>query len=290
MGPLLLAALGETVGELTGMISIAMEGLMLIGALGSYVIAYYTHDLWLAFFGAGAVTVVFGWLLALMYLKVKANIGVVGLVFNIFAVGMTSYAYRAIFGQKANPRPIDTFKTVHIPLLSHIPFVGRIFFKQTLLLYGVLALAFVVGFFLYRTMTGLRLRAVGERTAAATASGINATRIRYFGVLTSALTSGLAGAYLMLAQIGIFRDGLTQGKGFIALALVIFGRWNPYKVAAAAFLFAAADALQLSLQSAGVNVPPQFLLSLPFVLTILAISGLFGRARAPESLLRFLEF
>jgi simple sugar transport system permease protein len=190
-----------------------------------------------------------------------------------------------VLGTQARPQKAAMFHALDIPVLSDIPILGPVLFSHTILVYITIGLVFVSGFILYRTKFGLKLRAVGEHPRAADTAGINVFRMRYIGVLISGGAAGMAGAYLVLSQLGIFRDNIVAGRGFIALAIVIFGRWNPYKAALAALVFGAADALQLSLQIFAFDIPPQVLLSLPYVLTILAMSGLLGRALQPAALL-----
>ncbi len=173
-----------------------------------------------------------------------------------------------------------------IPFLQHVPVLGPVLFSHPIMLYLTFGLVAPVHVLLFRTRFGLALRAVGENPKAADAAGIHVARMRYIGVLMSSAGAGMAGAYIVLAQVGLFRDTIVSGEGFIALSIVIFGRWSPWKAAAAALVFGAADALQLSLQLFGSNVPPQLLLSLPYVLTIPAISGLFGgKAVQPAALM-----
>jgi simple sugar transport system permease protein len=170
--------------------------------------------------------------------------------------------------------------------LSDLPLLGPVLFGQTVLLYLTLGLVVVAHVLLFRTRFGLALRAAGENPSAADAAGISVARMRYIGVLIGGATAGMAGAYLVLAQIGLFRDSIVSGQGFIALGIVIFGRWNPWKAALAALVFGACDALQLSLQLGGASIPPQLLESLPYIVTILAISGLFGgKAIQPAALM-----
>jgi simple sugar transport system permease protein len=188
-------------------------------------------------------------------------------------------------GNEAKPQKAAMFADLQFPLLSDLPVIGPVLFNHSWMVYFTFALALVAGFVLYRTKFGLNLRAAGEYPRAADTAGINVFRMRYVGVMISGVAAGMAGAYLILCQLGIFRDNIIAGRGFIALAIVIFGRWNPYKAAIAALLFGAADALQLSLQIFDFGVPPQVLLSLPYVLTILAVSGLLGKAIQPAALL-----
>jgi simple sugar transport system permease protein len=175
--------------------------------------------------------------------------------------------------------------TYAIPLLSGVPILGPILFSQSILLYVTVALVVLAEFVLFRTRFGLNIRAVGENPYAAANAGISVVAIRYAGVLLSGAGAGAAGGYLVLAQIGLFRDTIVVGQGFIALAIVIFGRWRPVYAALAAVAFGAADALQLSLQLFAFDLPPQLLLSLPYVLTVIAVSGLIGRASQPAALM-----
>jgi simple sugar transport system permease protein len=221
-----------------------------------------------------------------MYVTVRASQVVVGLVFNVLALGIAATVYRRALGHTALPESIRMFQQIHIPRLSDIPFIGPILFGQTVLLYLTLLLVAAAHFVLLRTRFGLSLRAAGENPKAADAAGVSVARMRYAGTLISGATAGLAGAYLVLAQVGLFRESIVSGQGFIALGIVIFGRWNPWKAALAALVFGACDALQLSLQLLGTNLPPQLLLALPYVITILAISGVFGsKAVAPAALM-----
>lgn len=284
-GPVLLAALGETFDELAGVLNVGIEGTMLLGAVTSFLIALQFGNPWLGLGGAIAVGLIFNLFLAWMYIDVKADQVVVGIIFNILALGVASYADRAVLGTQTGPQKTAMFQAVDVPGLTDLPLVGPILFSHHILVYLTFVLVFVSGFVLYRTKFGLKLRAAGEYPRAADTAGINVFRMRYIGVLISGAAAGMAGAYLVLGQLGIFRDNIIAGRGFIALAIVIFGRWNPYKAAIAALIFGAADALQLSLQIFNFNIPPQVLLSLPYVLTILAMSGLLGKAIQPAALL-----
>lgn len=175
---------------------------------------------------------------------------------------------------------------ISVPVLSDIPLIGRALFEQSVLLYATVALTILGGYVLYRTRFGLNLRAVGEYPKAAAAAGINVVKTRTICVLISGLGAGLAGAYFVLVQVGLFRDTIVQGRGFIALGIVILARWNPFLAIAAAIGFAAMDALPLSLQLLDTGIPPQALIALPYVLTILAVSGVFGRSRNPAALMQ----
>jgi simple sugar transport system permease protein len=267
-------------------LNIGIEGTMLLGALTSFLVSYYTGMLWASLLAAIAVGIAANTILAWMYVTVRASQVVAGLVFNVLALGVASAVYRKVLGNSALPESIAMFQPLHIPLLSNIPVFGPVLFGQTILFYLTIALAFVAHFILFRTNFGLALRASGENPAAADSAGISVRRMRYAGTLISGATAGMAGGYLVLAQVGIFRESIVSGQGFIALGIVIFGRWHPLKATMAAMVFGACDALQLSLQIYGTHVPPQLLLALPYIVTILAISGLFGgKAVQPSALM-----
>lgn len=271
-GPVLLAALGETFAECSGVLNVGIEGTILLGALASFLTDYVTGMVWVSLLAALVTGVVFNLLLAWMYVTVRASQVVVGLVFNVMALGIAATVYRRVLGESASPQSVAMFPPV---LLG-----------QTILLYGTLLLVVVAQLILFCTRFGLALRAAGENPSAADAAGISVERMRYIGVLIGGATAGMAGAYLVLAQIGLFRDSIVLGQGFIALGIVIFGRWSPWKAALAALVFGACDALQLSLQLGGGNIPPQLLAALPYIVTILAISGLFGgKAIQPAALM-----
>lgn len=285
-GPVLLAALGETFAEQSGVLNVGIEGTILLGALASFLASYYTGMIWISVLVAVLVGIVANVFLAWMYVTVRASQVVAGLVFNVLALGVASAVYRKALGNSAVPESIAMFHALHIPFISDLPLVGPVLFGQTVLFYLTLALVVVAQFVLFRTNFGLGLRASGENPAAADSAGISVYGMRYAGTLISGAAAGMAGAYLVLAQVGLFRESIVSGQGFIALGIVIFGRWNPLKAAVAAIVFGACDALQLSLQIFGTKVPPQLLLALPYIVTILAISGLFGgKAVQPAALM-----
>jgi len=285
-GPVLLAALGETFAERSGILNVGIEGTILLGALASFLGSYRTGMIWTSLFLATLTGVVANFFLAWMYVSVRASQVVTGLVFNIFALGLATTVYRLVLSKSAAPESIAVFEPLRVPVISRIPLLGPVIFGQTAPFYLTLLLAVVAQFVLYRTHLGLALRATGENPAAADAAGISVHRMRYLGTLLSGAGAGMAGGYLVLAQVGLFRETIVAGQGFIALAIVIFGRWNPLKAALAALVFGACDALQLSLQIFGNRIPPQLLLALPYIVTILAISGLFGKAVPPAALMK----
>jgi len=266
-------------------LNVGIEGTILLGALASFLTAYVTGMVWISLLAAMLTGVVFKLLLAWMYVTVRASQVVIGLVFNVLALGIAATVYRRALGESAGPQNVAMFAPLHIPWLSDLPLIGPALFAQTILLYLTLGLVLLAQFILFRTSFGLALRAAGENPGAADAAGVSVARMRYIGVLIGGATAGMAGAYLVLAQIGLFRESIVAGQGFIALGIVIFGRWNPLKAALAALVFGACDALQLSLQLGGANIPPQLLAALPYLVTILAISGVFGKAIQPAALM-----
>lgn len=285
-GPVLLAALGETFAEQSGVLNVGIEGTMLLGALASFLASYYTGMIWGSLGVAVLAGIAANLFLAWMYVTVRASQVVAGLVFNVLALGIATTIYRMALANSAVPESIPMFQPLRIPFLSTIPGIGPVLFSQTILFYLTLVLALVSHFVLFRTNFGLALRASGENPAAADSAGISVPRMRYAGTLISGAAAGMAGGYLVLAQVGLFRETIVSGQGFIALGIVIFGRWNPLKATVAAMVFGACDALQLSLQIFGTRIPPQLLLALPYVVTILAISGLFGgKAVQPAALM-----
>lgn len=285
-GPVLLAALGETFAEQSGVLNVGIEGTMLLGALASFLASYYTGMVWVSLAAGLLVGIVSNLLLAWMYVSLRASQVVAGLVFNVLALGVASTVYRWALGNRALPESIAMFHALRIPGVSNLPVIGPALFGQTVLFYLTLALAVVAHFILFRTKFGLALRASGEDPATADSAGISVLRMRYAGTLISGAAAGMAGGYLVLAQVGVFRESIVAGQGFIALGIVIFGRWNPLKAAGAAVVFGGCDALQLSLQILSTRVPAQLLLALPYLVTILAISGMFGgRAVQPAALM-----
>ncbi|MBU2329359.1 MAG: ABC transporter permease [Alphaproteobacteria bacterium] len=285
-GPLLLAALGELFCQRAGVLNIGIEGAMLLGALAAYLGASATGSPW-AGIGFGIATgIVAGLFLAFMYVTVQASQVVVGIIFNIFALGLVSYVYRLALTGVSGVQTVDMFGAVPIPVLSNIPILGKVLFHQTVPLYLTAMLVIIAARTLYRTAYGLNLRAVGENPGAADTAGINVAAYRYCAVLISSAAAGAAGAYILLAQVGQFRETVVTGQGFIALAIVIFGRWDPWRAMMAALIFGAAEGLQLTLQMFDTGVPPQLLLALPYLLTIIAMSGIIGKADQPEAFMQ----
>lgn len=283
-GPLLLAALGEIFAQRSGVLNIGIEGTMLLGALAAYLVTWQTGGLWFGIAAALCAGLLAGVFLAFMYVTVRASQVVVGIIFNILALGIASYGYRLALGGVSGVQTTPMFAEVPVPYLADLPILGDMLFNHSVPLYLTAMLAALAWFMLHRTAFGLNLRSVGENPRAADTAGIDVGAYRYAAVLISSAGAALAGAYLVLALVGQFRETIVAGQGFMALAIVIFGRWDPARATVAAIVFGAADSLQLTLQMYDVGVPPQLLLSLPYVLTIIAMSGIVMRADEPEAL------
>ncbi|OQY35813.1 MAG: hypothetical protein B6243_04360 [Anaerolineaceae bacterium 4572_5.2] len=237
---------------------------------------------------AGLVgAIIFGFLIsmihALVSIRFQADQVVSGVAINILAVGLTGFLLQFIFKTSGNSPSVPSLPAMPIPLLSKIPVLGDIFFNQSPIVYIALLAVPLSAFVLFRTPLGLRIRAVGEHPKAADTVGINVFKLRYLGVGLSGILGGLGGAYLSIGQLNIFTEGMTNGRGYIALAAVIFGKWNPWGALGACLLFGFADAIQISLQNAGVNIPSDFLLMLPYILTLIALAGFIGRSRPPAA-------
>jgi simple sugar transport system permease protein len=281
--PLLLAATGETVAERAGVINLGLEGMMLAGALAATLGASAAGP-WTGL----ALAVLAGMLLAAAFAAIaigaRADQIIAGTALTLGAVGLTGTIYRQAYGTGGAGLAIPTLAPVPIPLLSRIPVLGPALFDQPVPTYLALAALPVVWWVLFRTRPGLALRATGEGAAMARAAGVRTGLVRTAATIVGGGFAGLAGATLVLAQVGTFAEKMTAGRGYVAIAIVVLGRWHPAGVAVAALLFGAATALQYVFQSLGLAVPYQLFLMLPYVLTLLALAGAVGRVRAPADL------
>jgi simple sugar transport system permease protein len=280
--PLLLAALGELLVERAGVLNIGIEGMMLTGAFSAFVAAVFTNSPLTGVFAGGVAGCALGLLFAYFAVVRRVDQIVVGTAINLLALGATGLGVRALF-----PSGAPTARTVPdlaLAGLSTLPFLGRSFFAQTPFVYAGALAAAAIGLFLRNTRLGLRLCAVGESARAADAEGVNVTALRVCAVLVGALFAGFAGANLSLAQSNSFTEGMTAGRGFIALAVVIFGGWRPLGVAFAAVFFGSASALQFRLQAGGVAIPYPAFLMFPYLVTLAVLAFATRRARSPEDL------
>lgn len=282
--PLAFAALGETITERSGVINVGLEGAIIAGCFGA--LAATTGGLALGLAGGIAGGLVIGLILAVFVVGLRADQIITGTALTLGAYGATGTLYRVVFGESGVALSVPTLRPVPIPLLADLPIVGPAFFAQPPLTYLLLCSVPLVWWWLHRTHAGLALRAIGESPSAALMAGIHVSRWRVGAVLVGSALGGLAGATLVLAQVGTFSEQMSAGRGFIALAVVALGRWTPHGAVAAALLFGAASALQYRFQAQGSGLPYQVFLALPYALTLLVLAGGVGRARAPAALAR----
>lgn len=282
--PIYLAGLGEIFCERSGVLNIGIEGQMLTGALAAFLATYYSGSLLTGILAGALAGLAMALLLGFLCIKWQLDQTTIGVLMNIFCLGLTSFSYRVVFGISATPPTVPPLPAVSIPLLSNIPVLGPALFQQNLFIYAVLISVPVAYWMLFRTSLGLDLRAAGENPRAAETMGVNVIPMRYLGLSLCGALAGMAGAFLSLALLGRFVDNITAGRGFIALAIVIFGCWKPHRVLGAALLFGFAEALQLRLQAVGMNIPYQFMLMFPYILTIIVLAMTSRRTFAPAAL------
>jgi len=279
--PILYAALGETFTERAGILNLGLEGIMLVGALVGFVGAYATGSLWAGVFLAILSGILMGLLMGFMSVTAKVNQVVAGLGITILGTGLSTLLFRLFFGLRSTPPQIDMFPDQPIPLFSRIPVLGEMFFTHNALVYLALLLVPISWVVLYRTRLGLALRAVGERPDAVDARGLSVTWLRYLSLIIGGGLAALGGAFLPLANLGLFWTQMTAGRGFIAVAVVVFARWDPVRALWGALLFGGAMALQLSLQTLKAPIPSELLLMLPYIITIIVLVGVSRRAEFP---------
>jgi ABC-type uncharacterized transport system permease subunit len=264
----LYAALGETYGQISGVLNLGVEGIMLVAAFAAYYFAYETGSLIGGLLAAILVGALMGLFMAFISVTLKAEQGISGIGLYLFGLGVSDVLFRVTIG---TPKPIDGFPNLQLPVLSNLPILGPIFFNQNVLVYGAFLLVPVTWFVLNKTTLGLKIRAVGQTPEAADSLGISVARVRYFTVTLGGALAGLAGASLSIAILNVFQANLTSGQGFIAVALVYFGAWKPTRVMLGALLFSMVIALQLWIQTLGIPLPSDIAGMLPYVLTIVAL-------------------
>jgi simple sugar transport system permease protein len=281
--PLALAALGEVLVERAGLINIGLEGAILAGAFGALVGAS-AGGVDAGYAGAIAGGLAVAALFALFVVVLKADQIITGTALTLLGMGVTGTLYGALYGSRGAALTLPTSAPWPIPGLASLPVVGTALFAQPPITYVAYLLAPALAWWLARTHAGLALRAIGERPDAAEAAGIPVDRVRVLAVLAGGVLGGLAGGTLVLAQAGTFAENMSAGRGFIAIAIVVLGRWRPLGVALAALLFGGASALQFAFQAMGWAAPYQLFLVMPYALTLAALAGAVGRARAPAAL------
>jgi simple sugar transport system permease protein len=282
--PLILGALGGLLSERAGVFAVGIEGMMLAGAFGAAVGTLVTGTplagLLMAILAGGLIASV----VAVAVTRFRADQMVTGLAINILAFGMTSLLLRGLFGGRAPVIRLETFRAIKIPVLSDLPFVGQVLFQQSALSYAAVAIAFVLHVVIYRTRAGLALRATGENPEAVFAAGGHPNRIRRLAVIVGGGIAGLGGAVLALQDVGTFTDGMTGGRGFLALAALIVGRWTPFGALAACLVFGAATALEVRLQGLNLAVSSYVIQMIPYVLALAVLAGLGRGTRMPQAI------
>ena len=281
--PIVFGALGGVIGERAGVVNIAIEGQLLAGAFSAAVAASVTGSPWAGLVAAVVAGVLVAAVLGVFTITYKVNQVIVGVVLNVLVIGVTSFLYTQVLVPNPDLNSTTRFSTVAIPLLSDIPVLGPALFRQSVIVYLMYLTVPGVWYALYRTRWGLRLRAVGEHPKAADTVGVKVERTRYAAVLIAGAIAGVGGAFYTVVSVSSFGKEMTAGAGFIALAAVIFGKWDPVKAALAALLFGFASNLEGALSIVGAPVPSQFMLMLPYVVTLLAVAGLVGRSRGPAA-------
>lgn len=281
--PLALAALGELLIERSGIINIGLEGCILAGAFAAALVAQSlgAHS---GLLGGAIAGVIVGAVFALFAVSLRADQIITGTAITLLGLGMTATLSRSAFGAEGVALTLPLLPTAPVPLLSRVPVIGPAFFTQPAIAYATVCAALALSWGLSHTKAGLALRAVGESPGAATAAGINPRRVQWFAILGGCGLAGTSGAVLVLAQSGTFVEGMSAGRGFIAIAIVALGRWRPLRVLAAAFLFGAATALQFTAQAFGWRLPYQFFLAAPYIVT-LAVLAISVRRQAPPAAL-----
>lgn len=282
--PLIFGSLAGVLSERVGVVNIAIEGQLLFGAFTSAFVASLTDSLWLGLVAAAVAGAAVAWVLAVFSIRYKVDQIIVGVVVNVLIIGLTNYLFSTLLSvDVATFNQPPRFDKILIPLLGQIPVIGPALFNQTPIVYLMYLAVVAVFIALFKTRWGLRVRAVGEYPKAADTVGINVYRIRYVSVIIGGALAGLGGSFFTLGQVGAFGKEMTNGAGYIALAALIFGRWNPILAALAALLFGFAENLQYGLAIIGSPVPSEFLLMLPYVLTVIAVAGLVGKVTGPAA-------
>ena len=283
--PLLLASSGELLVERAGLINIGLEGVILGGSFGALAGATHAGNA-VGYASAAVAGIVIMAIFATATLGMGADQIITGTAITLLALGATGTLYRTVYGANGAALSIQTSVPVPIPFLARLPIIGTALFAQPAVTYFAYAVVPLIWWWLENTHTGLALRAIGENPAAATAAGIPVRRYRLAAALAAGALGGVAGSVLVLAQAGTFVEGMSAGRGFIAIAIVVLGRWKPIGVGLAALLFAATTSLQYIAQAMGLDIPYQLVLALPYVLTLAALAGIGGRATPPATLAR----
>ena len=279
--PYLLAALGEAVSQRAGVLDLGVDVIMVMGAFAAFYTVFETGNLWLGVAAAIVVGALMGLLMAVISVTFQAEQGISGIGLYLFGLGLSSLLFRVLIGSVEG---VNGFKEIRIPILSQIPVLGEIFFDHNILVYLAYLMAPAVWFLLDKTTLGLKVRAVGHNPEAADSLGVSVNRVRYFGVIFGAALAGVAGASLSIGTLNVFQENMTNGLGFIAVALVYFGGWRPVGVLLGSLLFATVNAMQLWVQVKGIPIPSDLAVMLPYLLTIVVLIFATNQVRQPAAL------
>lgn len=279
--PYLYASIGEMFGQLSGVLNLGVEGIMLMGAFSGFYVTYTTGNPWLGLIAAVIVGALMGIMMAFISVTLKAEQGISGIGLYLFGLGVSDLLFEQSFG---TIKTVSGFQPIYIPYLSDIPVIGEIFFSQNIMVYGAFALVPLSWFVLSKTTWGLKLKSVGQNPAAADAMGVSVTRVRYMAETIGGILAGVAGASLSIALLNVYQQNLTFGMGFIAVALVYFGGWAPGGMLIGSLLFSLVNAFQLWIQVKGVAISPDFANMLPYILTILALVFAVRKVNQPAAL------
>jgi simple sugar transport system permease protein len=280
--PLILVSVGEMFAERSGVIDVGIEGIMLWGALAGVALSFFTGNVFVAALGVMVLGSVLGTAFAFLTVTRRTNQVVTGLMFNLASLGGTNLVFALLSATRS--RRVATFPALFPASFSNVPVIGPILFRRPVITWIALVLPFVASWVLYHTDWGLNVRAVGDNPKAAATAGLPVLKLKYQAVILSGIFAALGGCALTLGEVGYFASGgMTAGRGFVVLAAVVVGGWDPLRIALACLVFGAADAAQLRLQTTGSSIPYQFLQMFPYLLTLAALAGVVGRTRPPKT-------
>lgn len=282
--PLIFGSMAGLLCEKSGVINIAIEGQLLFAAFVSAVVASLSQNLIWGLISAPIAGVLVSWILAYFSIRFQVDQVILGFVINVLVLGLTNFFYTVLLvPYESTWNAAGSFSAIPIPVLSKIPIIGPILFNQTIIVYFMYLIVTVIQIALFKSKWGLRTRAVGELPIAADSVGIDVNKLRFRNVLIAGAVAGVGGAVFTIGAVGVFSQSMTAGAGFIALACLIFGKWSPKGALIAALFFGFTNSLQSNLSIAGVPIPSEFMLMIPYIATIIAVSGLIGRVRAPAA-------
>jgi len=282
--PLIFGSMAGLLCEKSGVINIAIEGQLLFAAFISAIVASLSQNLFWGLISAPIAGAAVSWILAFFSIKFQVDQVILGFVINVLVLGLTNFFYTVLLvPYESTWNVAGSFSAIPIPLLSKIPIIGPILFNQTIIVYFMYLIFILIQIALFKSKWGLRTRAIGELPVAADSVGIDVNKLRFKNVLLAGAVAGIGGAVFTIGAVGVFSQSMTAGAGFIALACLIFGKWSPKGALIAALFFGFTNSLQSNLTIAGVPIPSEFMLMIPYIATIIAVSGLVGRVRAPAA-------